>query len=63
MRDKIKNYGFWISLASSIFLLLQALGLRIDIPVFNEVVTALMGVLVVLGIVSNPSQGSGYKDN
>ena len=62
MLNKFKNYGFWISLASAVILLLQACGLKIDVPIVNEIVTAFLGLLVVLGIISNPNSGSGYKD-
>lgn len=62
MKDKLKNYGFWLSLAGAIVIFLQAVGIRIDAPYINEIITAFMGILVVLGIISNPSSGKGYKD-
>lgn len=62
MKDKLKNYGFWLSLAGAIVIFLQAVGIRINVPYVNEIITAFMGILVVLGIISNPSSGKGYKD-
>lgn len=44
-------------------MVLQALGLRIDAPYVNEIITAVLGVLVVLGIINNPKDGSGYTDS
>ena len=62
MKEKFKNYGLWMSVASCIIMLLQACGLRIDVPYVNEIISAVLGVLVVLGIISNPSDGVGYID-
>ena len=44
-----------LAIASFVLLLLQALGLKIDVPVVNEVISAAAGVLVMLGIVSDSS--------
>lgn len=67
--NKWKNYGVWVSLASAIILAVQAfgniLGYQIAPEKYDEIMTAvnaLLGVLVVLGIVSNPEAGKGFKD-
>ena len=62
MKEKLRNKGFWISLVSAALDFLQAVGIKVDVPAVNEIVSALLTVLVVLGIVSNPSSGSGYAD-
>ena len=62
MKEKLRNKGFWISLVSAALVFLQAVGIKVDVPAVNEIVSALLTVLVVLGIVSNPSSGSGYAD-
>lgn len=62
MKDKFKNYGFWVSLVSAVIMMLQACGLKIDVPYVNEIITAILGLLVTLGIISNPSSGSGFID-
>lgn len=62
MKEKLKNYGLWISIASCGVMILQACGLRIDVPIVNEIITAILGVLVTLGIISDPDKGSGYSD-
>lgn len=62
MKGKFKNYGLWISIVSAILMLLQAMGLKFDLPYVNEIITSILGVLVTLGIISNPSDGSGYAD-
>lgn len=48
-----------IAIASFLMLLLQAFGLKIDLPVINEAISALAGVLVMLGIISDGSAGDG----
>ena len=48
-----------MAMASLVLLLLQAFGLKIDVPVVNEVISALAGVLVILGIISDGSTSSG----
>ena len=44
-------------------MLLQALGVRIDFPVVNEVICAGAGVLVRLGLISDSPSSSGGTDN
>lgn len=62
MKGKFKNYGLWVSMASALVMLLQAFGLKFDAPYVNEIITGVLGVLVACGIISNPSEGSGYTD-
>lgn len=63
MKDKLKNKGFWISLVSAVLVFVQSVGVKVDVPAVNEIVSALLTVLVVLGIISNPASGSGYIDS
>lgn len=62
MKEKFRNYGLWISLISAVLMILQSMGLKFDLPFINEVITSILGVLVALGIISNPSDGTGYSD-
>lgn len=62
MNGKFRNYGLWISIISAVLMLLQAMGLKFDLPYVNEIITSILGVLVTLGIISNPSDGNGYTD-
>ena len=62
MKGKFRNYGLWISIISAVLMLLQAMGLKFDLPYVNEIITSILGVLVTLGIISNPSDGNGYAD-
>ncbi len=56
------SYGYILSLISAVLILLQVLGIKIDVPYVNEVATAVLGVLVALGIVSGKDNGEGKKD-
>ena len=60
IKTKLKTYSFWVSLASAILLLVQTigrpLGLIIDETLYMSIVNSVLGVFVVLGIVSHPSQ-------
>lgn len=63
LKEKLKNKGFWVSLISAIVMILQAFGLKIDAPFANEITASILGALVILGIISDPSSGSGYLDS
>lgn len=56
---KMKTYDFWVKLSASIVLLVQIVGdkfgFRIDSMIFMDIITAIAGVLVVLGIISAPT--------
>ena len=62
LKSKLGNYGFWMSLTGAIVVFLQSMGVKIDNEIASEVVGAFCSILVVLGIVSNPSVGRGYID-
>ena len=53
-REKIKNYGYLMTHAGSVFYLLEACGLKINEPVAYGIVNAVAGLLIVLGLVNNP---------
>ena len=58
MKNKIKSYGFWTALAGAVVVLVNALGQMFGFSVDNEIITnvimAIAGVLVVLGMVTMP---------
>lgn len=65
MKNKFKSYSFWTALAASIVVLVEALG-RIfgfipDGKLVSDIIMAVAGVLVVLGVVAAPN-GSDKKD-
>lgn len=52
--ERFKNYGLWVSIAALIPLILQAFGISI-IPDYQQIVNAILGILVTAGILSNPT--------
>lgn len=57
-KNRLKNYNFWISMFSAVLLILQALKIKIDVAYINEIFTAVLGLLVVIGIISDPTRTS-----
>lgn len=69
MKSKWRNYGMWVSLTAAALLGVQAVvaifGLQLAPEKYEEVTAAVnagLGVLVVLGILSNPEAGKGYTN-
>ena len=66
LKEKLKSYRFWVSLASAILLLVQAiggpLGLSVDEETYMSIVNSALGVFVVLGIISHPAQNLFAKN-
>lgn len=55
-KNRLTNYNFWISIVSAVLLIFQAFHLEFDIAYINEIVTAVLGLLVVIGIISDPTK-------
>lgn len=64
IKQRIRNYGLWVSIASLVLLVVQAFGVQIDVGKYNSIVNAVLTVLVGLGIVSDPTtETKGYGDD
>ena len=57
-KNRLTNYNFWISIFSTVLLVLQALKIKFDIAYANEIFTAVLGLLVVIGIINDPTKTS-----
>lgn len=59
LKDRIKTYNFWVSLISALFLIINIIGQKfnfhIDELLFNDLLTSLCGILVLLGIIAPPT--------
>lgn len=55
-KNRLKNYNFWISIVSAVLLILQAFHINFDIAYINEIATAVLGLLVVIGIINDPTK-------
>lgn len=62
---KFKTYAFWVALSSAVVILLQSLGklfgFEIESSIIENVIMSICGVLVVLGIVTKPSDSQEDK--
>lgn len=54
-RDRFKNKTFWVALMSAIVVLTQQLGLDIFPDNIMEIVNTVLMILVILGVVVNPT--------
>lgn len=66
LKNKFSSYGFWMSLTASIVLLLNCLGETFGFSVnetqITEIVNAICGVLVVLGIIVMPKDKTQHDN-
>ena len=62
--SRLKNYGLWISVAAFIPMLLTTFGVDVVPEQYNELVNALLGILVAAGLLNNPTTaGHGFADD
>lgn len=59
---KYKNYGLWVAVAALVGMILQDAGLAITPEKYDAYVQAILSLLVLAGIISNPSKGAGFTD-
>jgi len=63
-KARLKNYGLWVSVAAFIPMLLEAMGVNILPQNYEEIVKAFLGVLVLLGLINNPTtEQKWFKDD
>ncbi|MEG1535652.1 MAG: hypothetical protein RR416_01625 [Clostridia bacterium] len=63
MREKLKDYSFWVGVVGSVMVLLHTINSQLNIEYIENVIMALLGVLSVAGIVHKPSAKTLAKDN
>jgi uncharacterized membrane protein len=56
MKEKLRDIKFWPTALGGVVILLQAFGLKIDAPLFNEGLTAIGGALILVGVLKKPTQ-------
>lgn len=59
---RFQNYGLLVAVASLIGMVLQDAGVIITPEKFQSYVDGVLVVLVLAGIVNNPTEGKGFKD-
>jgi phi LC3 family holin len=64
LKTRMGNYAFWISLASAVLLVLTQFGVQVDNEKIMAIVKSILAVLVILGLVNNPTTVSkGFGDD
>ena len=58
--SRFKNYGLWVAIFAAIPLILKALGLNILPADYDQIVTAILSILVMAGIINNPTTESKW---
>ncbi|NRG30687.1 holin [Niallia circulans] len=59
---RFKNYALWVAIAAVVGMALVDFGVVPDTTVFNGYVEKILYVLILAGVINNPSSGSGFKD-
>jgi uncharacterized membrane protein len=59
---RFKNYGLWLAVAALVGMVLQDAGVNIAPERYQAYVDAILTILVLAGIINNPSQGNGFRD-
>jgi uncharacterized membrane protein len=59
---RFKNYGLWVAVAALVGMILQDAGVSITPEKYDAYVNAILTVLVLAGIVNNPTSGRGFRD-
>lgn len=62
MNGKFKNYGLWVAISALVGMIIQDAGFSITPEKYESYVQAILAILILAGIVTNPSLGKGYKD-
>ncbi|MFC0298904.1 holin [Geobacillus jurassicus] len=60
--ERFKNYGLWLAIGSFVVIALETFGVDIDLGKYERLYHALLSILVMAGILNNPSLGRGYSD-
>lgn len=58
--SRFKNYGLWVSILSLIPMILSAFGVKVVAEEYQPIVNTVLGVLVALGILNNPTTSSKW---
>lgn len=62
--SRFKNYGLWVSIAALVPLVLNATGVKVVPEDYNQIVNAILAILVAAGVISNPAtEAKWYLDD
>lgn len=61
---RLKNYGLWVSIFALVPLVLEGFNVNILPKNYSEIVTTVLSILVMAGILNNPTTKSkGFSDD
>lgn len=60
MKGRFRNYGLWLSILAFIPMLLEGFGLKVLPGNYDGIIKALLSILVLAGIISNPATESRW---
>ena len=64
MKNRLKNYGLWVSVASLTFMVLQNAGIQVTPESRDLYQNSILGILILLGIINNPTtDNKGFGDD
>ena len=61
-KERWRNKGLWIAVASLVLLVLQDLGFDITPEHYQQYVNLILSVAVMAGIINDPNLGEWYDD-
>ncbi|MGL5414341.1 MAG: holin [Clostridium sp.] len=62
--SRFKNYGLWISVAALVPMVLKGFNINVLPENYNEIITAVLSILVMAGILNNPTtESKGFLDD
>ncbi len=63
MKEKLKSYDFWMSVASAVMVFLQTLSIKINVPYVNEITMAFLSLLAVTGILKKSGKQTAVNSD
>lgn len=64
IKDRLKNYGLWLSVAALIPMVLKGFNVNILPSNYEQIIMAILSILVMAGILNNPTTATkGFLDD
>ena len=60
--NRLRSYPLWVAIAALVGVILNDTSV-VGPEKYNEYVDYVFAVLIALGVINNPSHGSGFKDS
>jgi uncharacterized membrane protein len=60
--NRFKNYALWVAIAAVAGMALVDFGVIPNTELFDNYVEKIMYILILAGVINNPTSGTGFKD-